>query len=56
MYEELGGFISIGSIFPSTWDWQDFWMKTAFLSIILAVMNILPVSYTHLDVYKRQDG
>ena len=42
-YEELGGFISIGSIFPSTWDWQDFWMKTAFLSIILAVMNILPI-------------
>ena len=43
MYEELGGFIAIGSIFPSTWDWQDFWMKTAFLSIILAVMNILPI-------------
>ncbi|HIW64640.1 MAG TPA: RIP metalloprotease RseP [Candidatus Alistipes intestinipullorum] len=43
MYEELGGFISIGSIFPATWDWQDFWMKTAFLSIILAVMNILPI-------------
>ncbi len=43
MYEELGGFISIGSIFPSQWDWQDFWMKTAFLSIILAVMNILPI-------------
>ncbi|WP_295936643.1 RIP metalloprotease RseP [uncultured Alistipes sp.] len=43
MYEELGGFISIGSIFPGVWDWQDFWMKTAFLSIILAVMNILPI-------------
>ena len=43
MYEELGGFIAIGSIFPSNWDWQDFWMKTAFLSIILAVMNILPI-------------
>lgn len=43
MYEELGGFIAIGSIFPSTWDWQDFWLKTAFLSIILAVMNILPI-------------
>ncbi len=43
MYKELGGFISIGSIFPSTWDWQDFWMKTAFLSIILAVMNIIPI-------------
>ena len=43
MYEELGGFIAIGSIFPSSWDWQDFWLKTAFLSIILAVMNILPI-------------
>ena len=43
MYEELGGFLAIGSIFPSTWDWQDFWLKTAFLSIILAVMNIIPI-------------
>ena len=43
MYEELGGFLAIGSIFPSEWDWQDFWYKTAFLSIILAVMNILPI-------------
>ncbi len=43
MYEELGGFIAIGSIFPGSWDWEDFWMKTAFLSIILAVMNILPI-------------
>lgn len=43
MYEELGGFISIGSIFPGDWDWEDFWLKTAFLSIILAVMNILPI-------------
>ena len=43
MYEEVGGFIAIGSIFPSHWDWQDFWLKCAFLSIILAVMNILPI-------------
>ncbi|MEG1864327.1 MAG: RIP metalloprotease RseP [Alistipes sp.] len=43
MYEELGGFLAIGSIFPGSWDWQDFWLKTAFLSIILAVMNILPI-------------
>lgn len=43
MYEELGGFIAIGSIFPADWNWEDFWMKTAFLSIILAVMNILPI-------------
>lgn len=43
MYEELGGFIAIGSIFPGQWDWQDFWFKTAFLSIILAVINLLPI-------------
>ena len=43
MYEELGGFLSIGSIFPSEWDWADFWFKTAFLSVILAVMNIIPI-------------
>ncbi len=42
-YESLGGFIKIGSIFPPVWDWQSFWNMTAFLSIILAVMNILPI-------------
>jgi regulator of sigma E protease len=42
-YESLGGFITIGSIFPGVWDWQSFWNLTAFLSIILAVMNILPI-------------
>ena len=42
-YEELGGFIKIGSIFPSTWDWEMFWNMTAFLSIILAIMNVLPI-------------
>ena len=42
-YESLGGFITIGSIFPGVWDWQSFWELTAFLSIILAVMNILPI-------------
>lgn len=42
-YESLGGFITIGSIFPASWDWQRFWDVTAFLSIILAVMNILPI-------------
>ncbi len=39
----LGGFGTIGSIFPDTWDWHAFWMQTAFLSIILAFMNILPI-------------
>lgn len=42
-YKSLGGFISIGSIFPTTWDWYSFWRITAFLSIALAVMNILPI-------------
>ena len=42
-YESLGGFITIGSIFPSTFDWVSFWELTAFLSIVLAVMNILPI-------------
>lgn len=39
----LGGFGAIGSLFSGTWDWQAFWFMTAFLSIILAVMNILPI-------------
>lgn len=43
LYEEVGGFVAIGSIFPSEWNWQDFWFKTAFLSIILAIMNLLPI-------------
>lgn len=42
-YESLGGFISIGKIFPAEWDWESFWNLTAFLSIILAIMNVLPI-------------
>ena len=42
-YKGLGGFISIGSIFPSTWDWQSFLSITAFLSIMLGFMNLLPI-------------
>lgn len=41
--KSLGGFGAIGSIFPTTWDWPRFWEMTAFLSIILAFMNILPI-------------
>lgn len=41
--KQLGGFGAIGSIFPATWDWHQFWYMTAFLSIILAFMNILPI-------------
>ncbi len=42
-YESIGGFITIGSIFPGEWDWQAFWYWTAFLSIILGIMNLLPI-------------
>lgn len=41
--KQLGGFGTIGSIFPATWNWYQFWYMTAFLSIILAFMNILPI-------------
>lgn len=41
--KSLGGFGAIGSIFPDQWNWLDFWSITAFLSVILAVMNILPI-------------
>ena len=41
--ESLGSFISIGNIFPSTWNWNAFWHLTAFISIILAIMNVLPI-------------
>jgi regulator of sigma E protease len=42
-YESIGGFITIGKIFPAEWDWLSFWSMTAFLSIILAFMNLLPI-------------
>lgn len=41
--QSLGGFGAIGNLFPATWDWSIFWNMTAFLSIILAFMNILPI-------------
>ena len=42
-YKGLGSFISIAKIFPTTWDWQVFWTITAFLSIMLGVLNLLPI-------------
>ena len=42
-YKGVGGFKTMGSIFPSVWDWQSFWAITAFFSIALAFMNLLPV-------------
>jgi regulator of sigma E protease len=41
--ESLGSVISIGKMFPSEWDWQTFWGLTAFFSLVLALMNILPI-------------
>lgn len=42
-YKGVGGFAAIGKLFPETWDWATFWSRTAFISIILAFMNILPI-------------
>lgn len=41
--QSLGGFGTMGSIFPSSWDWYAFWAMTAFFSVALAFMNILPI-------------
>lgn len=41
--ENLGGIASFAKIFPGEFDWQEFWMLTAFISIILAFMNLLPI-------------
>ena len=42
-HKSFGSFISIGSFFPDTWHWQTFWTLTAFISIALAALNILPI-------------
>ena len=41
--KQIGGFGAIGNLFPPTWDWYSFWSLTAFLSVVLAFMNILPI-------------
>ena len=41
--QSVGGFVAIGNMFPSTWDWSIFWSFTAFLSLALAFMNFLPI-------------
>lgn len=41
--DSVGGFGAIGGLFPSVWNWQAFWSLTAFISIMLAVMNLLPI-------------
>jgi len=42
-YKGLGGFAAIAGLFPTVWDWTVFWERTAFISLILAVMNLLPI-------------
>ena len=39
----MGGFGAIGKMFPTSWDWEAFWLNTAFISLVLAIMNILPI-------------
>ena len=41
--QSVGGFGAIGNMFPAQWNWYTFWYFTAFLSVILAFMNILPI-------------
>lgn len=41
--EGMSGPVGIANLFPATWDWQSFWALTAFLSMILAIMNLLPI-------------
>ena len=42
-YKGVGSFFSIANLFPGQWDWQHFWEITAFLSIMLAILNLLPI-------------
>jgi regulator of sigma E protease len=41
--QSVGGFGTLGDLFPNQWDWYSFWQITAFLSVILAFMNIIPI-------------
>lgn len=41
--KQIGGFGAIGGMFPETWDWLSFWEITAFLSVVLAFMNLIPI-------------
>jgi regulator of sigma E protease len=42
-YKQLGGFAAISKLYPNEWNWLAFWNSTAFISIILAFMNLLPI-------------
>ncbi|MFR9649466.1 MAG: RIP metalloprotease RseP [Rikenellaceae bacterium] len=43
LYKEVGGFVAIAGIFSTQWNWLDFWLKVAYFSVMLAVINILPI-------------
>lgn len=56
-YKSVGSFIAIGSIFPGSWNWEIFWNITAWLSIMLAILNLLPIpaldgGHTILIIYE----
>ena len=42
-YKGVGGFLAIGNIFPPSWDWGAFWNTTAILSVMLGILNLLPI-------------
>jgi regulator of sigma E protease len=42
-YKHIGGFKSMSKMFGEEWIWEDFWNRTAFLSVVLAFMNLLPI-------------
>lgn len=42
-HKGIGGFAAIGNLFPPSWDWHSFWEITAFLSLMLAFLNVLPI-------------
>jgi regulator of sigma E protease len=42
-YKGMGGFVSISKLFGTEWNWQNFWEKTAWISLVLAFMNLLPI-------------
>jgi len=42
-YKSVGSFIAIGSVFPSSWNWQIFWSICAYLSVMLAILNLIPI-------------
>lgn len=43
LYKEVGGFVAIAGIFATEWNWLDFWLKVAYFSVMLGVINILPI-------------